>query len=295
MNLSKHLTNEYLSRIKNLELKTRLVLQGAMTGWHSSPFHGYSTEFSQYRNYTPGDNLKYFDWKIYGKSEKAVVRQFQDETNANVYLVLDSSQSMDYAGGGEVNKLDYAIVIAASLALQAYKQRDAISLTCGSDFPQGPSQPRNSATNLKQVFSLLEKIPARGKTDLKRMLRQLAPRLKSGSMTYILTDLWQQTDDIITGLKSIRYKAQATTLIEILTPNEINFFNDRNVELIDMENQNRIKASLPHLKDRYLETLNDHRTSIRMECSRLKVKFVSLQTSFPYYQSMRKVLRSSGV
>ena len=248
VDLNTQLTNEYLSSIKNLQLKTKLILQGTMTGWHSSPFHGYSSEFSQYRNYTPGDDLKYFDWKAYAKSERPVIRQYRDETNANVYLVIDSSSSMKYAGPDGVSKLDYAVVLGASLAYLAFKQRDAVSLTYGASSPSGPSQPRNSASNLKQIFNKLEQVPAEGQTDLKSLFSQLAPRLKTGSMTYILTDLWQDSGEIIQGLKSIQYKAQATTLVQILTPGELDFFEDSNLELIDMETSQRLKASATHLR-----------------------------------------------
>jgi uncharacterized protein (DUF58 family) len=294
MDLNKQLSNEYLSRIKNLQLMTRLILKGTMTGWHASPFHGYSSEFSQYRNYTPGDDLKYFDWKIFAKNERPVIRQYQDETNANVYLVLDSSHSMDFDGGGKISKLEYAAVLAASLAFLAYGQRDAVSLTYGASSPQGPSQPRNSASNLKQIFHTLENLAPEGRTDLKTMFHELAPRLKSGSMTYILTDLWQETGDIISGLKSIQHKSQATTVIQVLTPDEIHFFNSRNLELIDLENKSRIKVSATHLKQEYLDTLREHSNRLRLECSNLKVKFISLQTTVPYYQSMRKILMSGS-
>jgi uncharacterized protein (DUF58 family) len=290
MELNKQLTNEYLSQIKSLHLKSQLILEGTMTGGHSSPFHGYSSEFSQYKSYTPGDDLKFFDWKAYGRTERPVIRQYQDETNVNVYLVLDNSASMNYLGGGEINKFEYAIVLTATLALMAYNQRDAISLVYGADSPQGLTRPRNSPANLKQIFHTLEHLKSEGVTDLKGLFNQLAPHLKSRSMTFLVTDLWQDTQDIIAGIKSIRHKSQAITLIHLLTPWETLFFEGRDIELTDLENLTKLKISATHLKKEYLETLQAHQNYLRSECFLLKAKYVGLQTTLPFYQSMRQVL-----
>jgi len=289
--IKNQLSNEYLSKIKNLALKTSLILKGTMTGWHPSPYHGYSSEFAQFRNYTPGDDFKYFDWKAYAKNDRPVIRQFHDETNTCVYIILDNSKSMEYRDHKKESKLEYGSVIAASLAYLAYQQRDACSLIYGSSKPETMIRPKNTASNLKQIFNVLETLPRGDISDLKTMFSMLAPRLKPGSMTYIITDLWQDTQEIITGLKSIQFKAQSTTLIQVLNTREREFFSAKNIELVDMENNSRLKASASHLKKEYLETLLEHRNIIRRECSGLKIKFIDIHPSLPYYQSMRKILK----
>src|SRR3954468_13128767 len=135
MYLNTVLSPAYLSSLKGLALKAKMVLEGTMAGRHLSPFHGFSSEFSQYKGYVPGDDLKFLDWKVYGRNDQLVTRQYRDETNASVYLVLDSSESMGYAEGGSVTKLEYATVLAASLALMAFGQRDAVSVAHGAGGP----------------------------------------------------------------------------------------------------------------------------------------------------------------
>jgi uncharacterized protein (DUF58 family) len=298
MDLNAVLNPSYLSGLKGLALKARLVLEGTMAGRHLSPFHGFSSEFSQYKGYTPGDDLKFLDWKILGRNDQLVTRQYRDETNASVYLVVDSSKSMGYAGpstgrtGGEVSKLDYAVVLAASVALMAFGQRDAISLAQGAGGLAGFLPPRNSAAHLRQVLQSLEALKPSGVTDLKAMFGTLASRLKGGSMTFLFTDLWQNPSDIAAGLKEIRSRNQAMTLVQILSPAESSFLEGTNLELEDMETGATLKVSARHMREQYLETLRAHRESLRAECFNLGVKFLTVETTAPYFHAMRDMLRS---
>jgi uncharacterized protein (DUF58 family) len=293
MDLNAVLNPAYLSSLKGLALKARLVLEGTMAGRHLSPFHGFSSEFSQYKGYTPGDDLKFLDWKILGKNDMLVTRQYRDETNASVYLVIDSSKSMGYAAGGEVGKLDYAVVLAASTALMAFGQRDAISLAQGAGDLSSFIPPKNSAAHLRQVLQSLEALRPSGATDLKALFGKVAARLKGGSMTFLFTDLWQDPAAIAAGLREIRSRNQAMTLIQILTPSESSFLEGTNLELEDMETGATLKVSARHMRAQYLETLQAHRESLRSECFNLGVKFLTVETTTPYFQAMRDMLRKS--
>lgn len=262
-----------------------------MTGRHLSPYHGFSSEFSQYKGYVPGDDIKFLDWKVFGKNDQLVTRQFRDETNAALYLVIDSSLSMGYASNGSVPKLEYAIVLAASLALMAFGQRDAISVAHGSGEPTAFLPPRNSPAHLRQALQMLEELRPAGVTDLKALFGRVATRLKSGSMTFLFTDLWQDPDAIITGIKEIRFKNQSATLIQLLSPAELNFLEGTNLELVDLETKETVKVSARHLKPQYLETLAAHTETLRAECFKLNVKFVRVETTLPYFQAMRQILQ----
>lgn len=293
MDLNEVLSPAYLSSLKGLALKARLVLEGTMAGRHLSPFHGFSSEFSQYKGYTPGDDLKFLDWKILGRNDQLVTRQYRDETNASVYLVVDTSKSMGYAGGGPVSKLEYASVLAASLAMMAFGQRDAISLAQGAGGLSSFLPPRNSAAHLRQVLQSLEGMQPSGTTDLQALFGTLAARLKGGSMTFLFTDLWQDPSAIVAGLKEIRSRNQAMTLLQILAPAESSFLEGTNLELEDMETGATLKVSARHMRDQYLETLRAHRESLRAECFNLGVKFLTVETTAPYFQAMRDMLRRS--
>lgn len=290
MDLNQVLSPAYLSSLKGLALKARMVLEGTMAGRHLSPFHGFSSEFAQYKGYVPGDDLKFLDWKVYGRNDQLVTRQYRDETNASVYLVLDSSASMGYAGGGPVTKLEYAAVLAASLAMMAFSQRDAVSVAYGSDGPEGFLPPRNSAAHLRQALQALEGLGPGGRTDLEALFGRVASRLKSGSMTFLFTDLWQDPKAILTGLKEVRFKNQAAALVQILAPDEIAFLDGTNMELIDMETKEAVRLSARHMKEQYLETLRAHTEALRSECFNLDVKFLRAETTRPYFQAMRDLL-----
>jgi uncharacterized protein (DUF58 family) len=290
MDLNSVLSPTYLSTLKGLALKAKLVLEGTMAGRHLSPYHGFSSEFSQYKGYVPGDDIKFLDWKVFGKNDQLVTRQYRDETNSAAYLVIDSSKSMGYASDGGVTKLEYATVLAASLALMAYGQRDAISVAHGAGEPASFLPPRNSAAHLRQALQLLESIQPSGITDLKALFGRMAARLKSGSMTFLFTDLWQEPEAIITGLKEVRFKNQSATVIQLLTPAETGFLTGTNLELVDMETGETVKISARHLKPQYLETLTAHTENLRSECFNLNVKFVQIETAVPYFQAMRQIL-----
>lgn len=297
MDLNTVLSPAYLSSLKGLALKAKMVLEGTMAGRHLSPFHGFSSEFSQYKGYVPGDDIKFLDWKVFGKNDQLVTRQYRDETNASVYLVLDSSRSMAYAAGGDVSKLEYAKVMAASLALMAFGQRDAVSVAYGSGDPAGSGHPagflppRNSAAHLRQALQMLETLEPSGATDLEALFGRMAARLKSGSMTFLFTDLWQDPKAIITGLKEIRFKNQAAALVQVLAPVETAFLDGTNLELEDMETRETVKISARHLKPQYQETLAAHTEELRAECFNLNVKFQRVETTMPYFQAMRQLLQ----
>jgi uncharacterized protein (DUF58 family) len=293
MDLNAVLSPAYLSSLKGLALKARMVLEGTLAGRHLSPFHGFSSEFAQYKGYVPGDDLKFLDWKVYGRNDQLVTRQYRDETNAGVYLVLDTSASMGYRGGGPVPKLEYAVVLAASLAMMAFGQRDAVALAYGGQGPEGFLPPRNNAAHLRLALRTLESLEPGGQTDLEALFGRVAARLKSGSMTFLFTDLWQERESILTGLREVRFKNQAASLVQILTPAETAFLDGTNLELEDMETHETVRLSARHLKDQYLATLREHTESLQAECFNLGVKFRRVETVRPYFQSMRDLLDRS--
>ena len=213
--------------------------------------------------------------------------------SASVYLVMDSSRSMAYAGGGGVPKLEYAVVLAASVAMMAFGQRDAVSLAHGAGDLSAFIPPRNSPAHLRQILQALEALEAAGVTDLKALFGKVAGRLKSGSMTFLFTDLWQDPSAILSGIKEIRFKNQALTVVRILAPAERDFLDGTNVELEDMETRQTLKVSARHLKPQYQETLKAHGDLLEAECHNLGVKMLTLDSTLPYFQAMRRMLQGT--
>ncbi len=292
MELNRTLSPEYVSRLKGLALKARTIVKGSLTGRHLSPFHGFSSEFAQYKRYDAGDDLRRIDWRVFGKRDQLVIRQHRDETNASIYLVVDSSASMGYVDGA-MSKLDYAAALTASVALLGFQQRDALSLLHGSGKAPDFLPPKTGAGHLRLVFESLEGMRAEGQTDLQSLLDRAALRMKSHSLTYLFTDLWQEPAGIIAGMKNVRAQRQEMTIVQILTPTEERFFDHANVELEDMETRDRLKVSARHMRHGYRELLEAHRNLLRRECFASGVRFASVSTDQPFYQALQTVLSAT--
>ncbi len=268
-----------------------MVLDGSLAGRHQSPFHGFSSEFAQYKNYNNGDDIRFLDWRVYGKSDRLVVKQYQDETNTNLYLVLDSSASMGFSGGAALSKLEYASVLAASLAMLAHNQRDAISLSSGAGGPEAFLPPRNGASHLREAYRRLEKLKAAGQTDLNALLRRLAPGLKSSSMTFLFTDLWQEPERILSGLRSVRHRNQWATVVHLLSPEEVQFMRDGEFELEDLETKATLRLTAIQSAARYERLLQQHVRSVRAGCHELGVHFNAVVTDSDFLRAFRQILR----
>ncbi len=292
MQLKTVLSPDYLARILGLKLRAQAVLEGALAGWHPSPFHGYSSEFSQYKGYAPGDDLKHLDWKVFGKRDHLVVRQYRDETNAAVHLVLDTSASMGYKSGadGGFSKLDYACVLAASLTLLAERQRDALSLSYGGQSMKEFLPPESGPMRTREMLRRLESLAPEGKTDLEALFAEVAPRITGQSFVFLFTDLWQEPEAIGGGLQRIRRKSKTTTVVQLRTRDEAEFFSEGNFRLRDLETGEELEVSSEQARAAYLQAVKEHAARMAKECSRLGVRLVPIQVDWPCDLSLRSIL-----
>jgi len=283
------LTPDYLSHILGLKLRAQAVLEGALAGWHPSPFHGYSSEFSQYKGYSPGDDMKHLDWKVFGKRDHLVVRQYRDETNAAVHLVLDTSASMGYKSGS-LSKLDYACVLAASLTLLAERQRDAVSLAHGGEEMQEFLPPESGPARTRDVLRKLESLAPAGETNLETLFAEVAPRITGQSFVFLFTDLWQDPAAIASGLQRIRRKSKTTTLVQLRTSDEAEFFDEGTFRLRDLETGEELEVSAAQARSAYLEAMQIHAAQMAKECSKLGVRLVPIRVDWPCDLSLRAIL-----
>ncbi len=292
MQLKTVLTPEYLAHILGLKLRAQAVLEGALAGWHPSPFHGYSSEFSQYKGYAPGDDIRHLDWKVFGRRDHLVIRQYRDETNASVHLVIDTSASMGYksAKGGAFNKLEYAGILAASVTLLAERQRDAVGLGYGGKNVKEYLPPESGPLRTRELLRRLDSLTAEGKTDLETLFAEIAPRITGQSFVFLFTDLWQDPETIAAGLQRVRRKSKTTTLVQLLTRDEAEFFNEGSFRLKDMETGEELEVSSTQARPAYLRALKDHAARMAKECSRLGVRLVPIQTDWPCDHSLRAIL-----
>jgi uncharacterized protein (DUF58 family) len=285
VSLQASLTPAYLARILGLKLRAQAVLEGALAGTHRSPFHGYSSEFAQYKGYVPGDDTRHLDWKAYGRRDQLVTRQYRDETNTAIHLVIDNSASMGHAG-----KLDYACVLAASLALLGERQRDAVSLAHGGTALESFLPPESGPRAVRETIRRLEGLRAEGRTDLEALFTQEAARITRQSFVFLFTDLWQEPGAIGAGLKRIRQKSRAAVVVQLRSPEEEDFLADGSYRLRDLETGELMDVSAAQARPAYLEARREHARRLAEECSRLNLRLVEIRTDWPCDVALRKLL-----
>lgn len=301
--LRPRLTPAYVARILGLRLRAAAVLEGAMAGTHRSPFHGYSSEFAQYKGYTPGDDPRHLDWKVYGRRDQLVTRQYRDETNTTLHLVIDTSASMGYgrsrgardAGAadetdGRLDKLEYACVLAASLALLAERQRDAVSLASGAQALEAFAPPEGGPRAARETIRRLEALRAGGLTDLEALFAQEAARIARQSFVFLFTDLWQDPAAVGAGLKRIRAKSRAATVVQLRTREEEEFLEDGTWRLRDLETGESLDVAAAQARPAYLAARREHARRMAEACSKLNLRLVPVRVDEPCDAALRKVL-----
>jgi uncharacterized protein (DUF58 family) len=290
------LTPAFLSRILGLKLRAQAVLEGALAGTHRSPFHGYSSEFAQYKGYVPGDDLRHLDWKAYARRDQLVTRQYRDETNTTVHLLLDTSASMGYRNtpgkikADEFSKLETARTLAAALTVLAERQRDTVSLASGAAtletfFPAG-SGPRATV----EVLTRLEGFNASGTTDLDGLFTQEAARITGQSFVFLFTDLWQNSEPVAAGLRRIRRKSRAATVVQLRTRDEDEFFTSGTFSLRDMETGETLEVDAAPARAAYTAALQEHSRLMAEACSKLNVRLITVRTDEPLDHALRRIL-----
>ncbi|HTN03116.1 DUF58 domain-containing protein [Planctellipticum variicoloris] len=213
-----------LARLQGLELKARTIVEGYVAGLHRSPYHGFSNEFAEHREYVPGDDLRYVDWKVYGKSDRVYLKQFDEETNYVCQLLVDASESMTYRSpAAHFSKWDYAACVAASLACLITRQQDAVGAVTFSSGVQQMLRPSSTPQQFGQICHVLEQTEPGPKTSLGPVLHELANRLKRRGLVVLLSDLFDDPEAIVGGLKHFRHCRQDVIVLQIIDPAEEDF------------------------------------------------------------------------
>jgi uncharacterized protein (DUF58 family) len=213
-----------LAELRGLELRAAHIVEGYVAGLHRSPYQGFSNEFAEHREYTPGDDLRYVDWKVFGKTDKYYLKQFEAETNLICYLLLDISESMQYQGPtAPLSKLAYAQCIAASLAYLVLHQHDSVGLVTFDDDVRQLIRPSSSPTQLKQVLHVMEGASAVRKTRTGPIFHQLAERLARRGIVVVISDLFDNVEAMLAGLKHVRHRRHDVIVFHVLDPAEIDF------------------------------------------------------------------------
>ncbi len=280
---AKYFRPEVLSKISRLELRARHVVEGFVSGMHKSPYKGYSVEFANHRPYVPGDDIRHLDWRVYAKADRFFIKEYEEETNMRVHLLLDCSGSMAYPahpGTGRMTKWDYASTLAASLAHLLIYQQDGVGLTLfDSEIRRQLPVSTNRAT-LVDFTNAVEASDPRNKTDLKVLFHQLAGRIPSRGMVVILSDLLTNVDDVIRGLQRFRFGRHDVLVLHVLDHDELQFpFSDRTL-FEGMEDVNLEVLTDPQsLRGSYLAALEAFLGKIRRACLDVKIDYALISTA----------------
>jgi len=258
-------------------LRARVVVEGFMSGLHRSPYHGFSVEFTEYRQYSPGDDLRYLDWKLFARSDRYYLKRFEDETNLRAWLLVDLSRSMAY-GSLSYDKATYARTAAATIAYFLSLQRDGVGLITFDAAVQEFLPARFRPGHLHRLMMALERSPAGTATDLVAPLEQIAQTARKRGLVVLLSDLLAPLEAIETRLGYLRSRGHEVVVMRVLDPAEIDFpFQDAAL-FYDVESGRELYVDPQLAKDRYRQRFNEHASGLSEACNKLGINLVELRT-----------------
>ena len=280
---------EILARAEALGIAARQVVEGLRVGDHKSPFRGFSVEFVQTREYVPGDDIKHIDWKGYGRSERYTVKQYEQETNYVAHLLLDGSNSMRY-GEGKQNKLEYAKLLSASLAYAIVKQRDSVSLRIFDSQWRTELPASSQMGHVMAVCETLEKTDPAEKTGMVELLEQFAERVSRRGIVFVMSDCFDDPDEVLKGLRHVRFRGHEVILFHIVHRDEVDFPLDGNVRFLNLEGADFLLARPHLLRPAYLKVVQAFLRKMEKGCEASRVDYVRLVTDQPLGPALAKYL-----
>ena len=274
-----------LAGLSNLELRARVVVEGFLSGLHKSPNRGFSVEFNDYRHYQRGDDMRHVDWKLYARSDKLYIKQYEDETNVRCVILLDTSASMAYSSGG-ISKLNYGITLASALSYFIMRQRDAVGLITFDDEIRNYLPAKCRQPHLMQILRTLAQVESGKKTDVVKPLTDLAASLNKKSFVILISDMLDDEERIINTLQNLRGMGNDVITFQIMDDAELNFpFNEAS-EFIDMEEDESYITSPAAIRNAYLENLNEFLSYCRKQCQSSGVDYCLLNTAEPLDEAL---------
>ena len=283
------LTPDIISRLNNLSLKARFVVEGFIVGLHKSPYHGFSVEFSEHRAYGAGDEIRHVDWKLWGKTDRFFIKQFEEETNLKSYLLVDQSLSMTYKSKN-MTKLEYAQILAASLGYLMLKQQDAVGLTLFDDRIRVNIPARSKRSHLNIILSKMQNINAGPETTIAPVLHKTAEAIKKRGLIILISDLFDDPDKVLSGLQHFRYKGHEVIVFHVLDPQELTLDFTQRTRFRDMESGEEIVTDPWHIQSDYQKSMEQFCDYIKSNCRQKNIDYVQLSTDFPLDMALSEYL-----
>ncbi len=279
---ARFLDPELLARIGSLELLARAVVEGFMSGLHRSPYTGFSTEFTEYRQYNQGDDLRYLDWRLLGRTDRYFIKKYRADTNTQCHLLIDTSASMNYAHASSVTKLQYAKFLAASLAYLLNRQQDAVGMVAFDQKVHTHVPARNRTGHMRTVFGNLSLLEPGGETRLAESLHQLAEILTRRGIVVVISDFYDQPDRLQEAFQHLRFKGHDLVAFHVLDQNELDFdFTEPMLLFEDAETQEQMPVLPDVVKSGYQERMRKHVEEMRLCAAANHVDYELLTTKQP--------------
>jgi uncharacterized protein (DUF58 family) len=261
-----------ISRLSRLTVSVRLPMLGSVTGLHRSATRGSSVEFAEYRKYSPGDDLKFLDWRVYGRTDKYFIREFEADTNLRCYLLLDTSASMKFTSGA-MTRFDYARRIAGTLAHMLVHQGDATGLACFTDKTLHDLPPRRTPSHLRQLLDTLAEAKPEGETNLVKTLHDFAERIRQRSLVVIISDLFTEVPELLECFKHLRFYKHDVAVFHLLDRQEYDFDFTRPVRFVDMESGADLITDPAVVREAYHEALQHYLAALTHGCREFDVDY----------------------
>jgi uncharacterized protein (DUF58 family) len=288
----KYLKPEVIRQVSRLDLRAKFIVEGFISGLHSSPFQGFSVEFSEHRKYTSGDNIADIDWNVYAKTDRYYIKKFQAETNLTGYLVMDLSGSMGYTYRQEITKFEYGISLAAALSYLMIHQQDPVGLVAFGEKVSQSLPPRSKRSQLANILALLANLQPAGKTEIAKSLHQVAGMIRHRSMVMLFSDLLGDFDPIQKALHRLRFAGHDVIVFHILDEAEALFPFEGMLELEDNETNETLLVDAEGIKADYLEEVAEFREMYRKECSTARIDYIPLHTGMQFDKALMSYLLS---
>ena len=316
----KYLIPSVIARLSNMELKAKQVVEGFMAGLHKSPYHGFSVEFAEHRQYMPGDDLRHLDWKVFARTKRYYIKQFEEETNLKSYILMDISKSMtfnshsnnskdgnkpsgifdrfrksksadpDKPSNGKISKLEYASYVAASLSYLMVLQKDAVSLTTYDTEIRKYLPPHSTKTNLKLILKELAAVKSLNRTGTAVSLNAIAEKIKRKGLVIIISDFLDNQSEVMNALKHFRYNKNEVIIFQVLDPVELSFLEGNPLTIVDLETREEMYSQPFAVQKSYREAMKEFIDTYKTECRKNKIDYVLLTTETPFDTSLLKYL-----
>jgi uncharacterized protein (DUF58 family) len=288
-----------VERVSHMELKARMAVEGHYSGIHKSPYHGFNVEFAEYREYSPGDDLRYLDWRVLARSDRFFVKQFEAETNLNCYLLVDQSGSMDFEGRLGT-RLDQAAQVAAAMCLLMLRQGDQVGLVTFDTKVRSFIPPRGNARHYRAIAQSLENLKAGGDTGIADVLHEIAERVRRRSLVVIVSDFFDKPDEILRGLQHFRHRRHEVIVLHLVDQTEVEFPFDRVMLFEGMERGEQVVVDPRLMAHDYRHRFAEYLEKMKKGCAAKNIDYQRLMMNEPFekaltmYLGWRKFKASGG-